>query len=87
MEWFEQLRQHFHCSGVKDGSPSTHTLQLELDEFIVCQKPMELLGEESKLCEIPITLESTELPTEDTKRFQVQYLLFRYYRRIFPFMG
>ncbi|XP_076197700.1 BLOC-2 complex member HPS3 isoform X2 [Aptenodytes patagonicus] len=63
--------------GVKDEGPSTHTLQLELDEFIICQKPVELLGEESKLCEIPITLESTELPTEDTKHFQVQYLLFR----------
>ncbi|KAM7108143.1 BLOC-2 complex member HPS3 isoform 2-T2 [Ciconia maguari] len=62
---------------VKDEGPSTHTLQLELDEFIICQKPVELLGEESKLCEIPITLESTELPTEDTKRFQVRYLLFR----------
>ncbi|XP_052661062.1 BLOC-2 complex member HPS3 isoform X2 [Harpia harpyja] len=61
----------------KDEGLSTHTLQLELDEFIICQKPVELLGEESKLCEIPITLESTELPTEDTKRFQVRYLLFR----------
>ncbi|NXO05173.1 HPS3 protein, partial [Rhinopomastus cyanomelas] len=59
------------------GGPSTNTLQLELDEFIICQKPVELLGEESKLCEIPITLESTELPTEDTKCFEVQYLLFR----------
>ncbi|XP_075572731.1 BLOC-2 complex member HPS3 isoform X2 [Pelecanus crispus] len=59
------------------AGPSTHTLQLELDEFIVCQKPVELRGEESKLCEIPITLESTELPTEDTKHFQVRYLLFR----------
>ncbi|XP_065530895.1 BLOC-2 complex member HPS3 [Lathamus discolor] len=63
--------------GVKDEGPSTHTLQLELDEFIICQKPAELLGEESKLCEIPVTLEYTELPTEDTKRFQVRYLLFR----------
>ncbi|KAM9279344.1 BLOC-2 complex member HPS3 isoform 3-T3 [Morus bassanus] len=63
--------------GAKDEGPSTHTLPLELDEFIVCQKPVELLGEESKLCEIPITLESTELPTEDTKCFQVRYLLFR----------
>ncbi|CAN8190275.1 unnamed protein product [Coccothraustes coccothraustes] len=63
--------------GVKDENPSTHPLQLELDEFIICQKPVELLGEESKLCEIPVTLESTELPTEDTKHFQVQYLLFR----------
>ncbi|NXT76126.1 HPS3 protein, partial [Zapornia atra] len=60
-----------------DGGSSTHTLQPELDEFIVCQKPVELLGEESKLCEIPITLESTELPTKDTQRFQVRYLLFR----------
>ncbi|KFO86742.1 Hermansky-Pudlak syndrome 3 protein, partial [Buceros rhinoceros silvestris] len=60
-----------------DEDPSNHASQLELDEFIMCQKPVELLGEESKLCEIPITLESTELPTEDTKRFQVRYLLFR----------
>ncbi|NWU57536.1 HPS3 protein, partial [Dromas ardeola] len=59
------------------GDPSSHISQLELDEFIICQKPVELLGEESKLCEIPITLESTELPTEDTKHFQVRYLLFR----------
>ncbi|NWH25333.1 HPS3 protein, partial [Grus americana] len=62
-----------------DVDPSTRTSQLELDEFIICQKPVELLGEESKLCEIPITLESTELPTKDTKRFQVQYLLFRHF--------
>ncbi|NXL08038.1 HPS3 protein, partial [Mesembrinibis cayennensis] len=69
--------QRAHRVSVKDEGPSTHNSQLELDEFIICQKPVELLGEESKLCEIPITLESTELPTEDTKRFQVRYLLFR----------
>ncbi|XP_071609056.1 BLOC-2 complex member HPS3 isoform X4 [Heliangelus exortis] len=63
--------------GVTDKDPLTQSLQLEVDEFVICQKPLELLGEESKLCEIPITLESTELPTEDTKRFQVRYLLFR----------
>ncbi|KFP05773.1 Hermansky-Pudlak syndrome 3 protein [Calypte anna] len=61
----------------RDKDPLTQSLQLEVDEFVICQKPLELLGEESKLCEIPITLESTELPTEDTKRFQVRYLLFR----------
>ncbi|NXY84725.1 HPS3 protein, partial [Alcedo cyanopectus] len=60
-----------------DRGSSAHSLQLDLDEFIICHKPVELLGEESKLCEIPITLESTALPTEDTKHFQVQYLLFR----------
>ncbi|KAK2538580.1 Hps3 [Columba guinea] len=64
-------------AGVKDEGPSAHALQLELDEFIVCQKPVELLGEESARCEIPVTLESTELPTEHTKRFHVRYLLFR----------
>ncbi|NXX39434.1 HPS3 protein, partial [Tricholaema leucomelas] len=63
--------------GLKDEGPSKDNLQLELDEFIICQKPVELRGEECKLCEVPITLESTELPTEDTKCFQVQYLLFR----------
>ncbi|KAM9378570.1 BLOC-2 complex member HPS3 [Phaethornis superciliosus] len=62
---------------VTDKDPLTQSLQLEVDEFVICQKPVELLGEESKLCEIPITLESTELPTKDTKRFQVRYLLFR----------
>ncbi|NXP71535.1 HPS3 protein, partial [Ramphastos sulfuratus] len=65
--------------GLKDEGPSKDNLQLELDEFIICQKPVELRGEECKLCEIPITLESTELPTEDTKCFHVQYLLYRHF--------
>ncbi|XP_048811423.1 Hermansky-Pudlak syndrome 3 protein isoform X1 [Lagopus muta] len=63
--------------GIKDEDLAAHSLQLELDEFVICQKPVELLGEESKLCKIPITLESTELSTEDEKHFQVRYLLFR----------
>ncbi|XP_021249845.1 Hermansky-Pudlak syndrome 3 protein isoform X2 [Numida meleagris] len=63
--------------GTKDEDLAIHSLQLELDEFVICPKPVELLGEESKLCKIPITLESTELATEDKKHFQVQYLLFR----------
>ncbi|XP_052542446.1 BLOC-2 complex member HPS3 isoform X5 [Tympanuchus pallidicinctus] len=65
--------------GIKDEDLAAHSLQLELDEFVICQKPVELLGEESKLCKIPITLESTELSTEDKKHFQVQYLLFRHF--------
>uniref|UniRef100_A0A8B9QDH1 HPS3 biogenesis of lysosomal organelles complex 2 subunit 1 n=1 Tax=Apteryx owenii TaxID=8824 RepID=A0A8B9QDH1_APTOW len=60
----------------RDEGPSTHTLQFESDEFVICQKPVELLGEESKLCEIPITLESTGLATEGTEYFQVRYLRF-----------
>ncbi|XP_048796413.1 Hermansky-Pudlak syndrome 3 protein-like isoform X2 [Lagopus muta] len=63
--------------GIKDEDLAAHSLQLELDEFVICQKPVELLGEESKLCKIPITLESTELSAEGKKHFQVQYLLFR----------
>ncbi|XP_065604335.1 BLOC-2 complex member HPS3 isoform X3 [Cyrtonyx montezumae] len=63
--------------GIKDEASATHNLQLELDEFVICQKPVELLGEESKLCKIPVTLESTELAAEDKKHFQVRYLLFR----------
>ncbi|OXB56975.1 hypothetical protein ASZ78_013602 [Callipepla squamata] len=63
--------------GIKDEDFATHNLQLELDEFVICQKPVELLGEESKLCKIPVTLESTELAAEDKKHFQVRYLLFR----------
>ncbi|NXA48948.1 HPS3 protein, partial [Nothocercus julius] len=63
--------------GMKDDGPSAHTVQLESDEFVICQKPVELLGEESKLCEIPIVLESTGLATEGSEYFQVRYLLFR----------
>jgi len=86
MELFEHLI-HFHCLGIKDEDLAAHSLQLELDEFVICQKPVELLGEESKLCKIPVTLESTELSTEDKKHFEVQYLLFRYYKCIFPCKG
>ncbi|NWX89526.1 HPS3 protein, partial [Nothoprocta pentlandii] len=63
--------------GMEDDGPSEHTVQLETDEFVICQKPVELLGEESKSCEIPIVLESTGLATEGTEYFQVRYLLFR----------
>ncbi|XP_010145648.1 PREDICTED: Hermansky-Pudlak syndrome 3 protein, partial [Eurypyga helias] len=63
--------------GVEEEDFSTHTSQFELDEFVVCEKPVELLGEESELCAIPVTLECTELPTEHTECFRVRYLLFR----------
>uniref|UniRef100_K7G8T0 HPS3 biosis of lysosomal organelles complex 2 subunit 1 n=1 Tax=Pelodiscus sinensis TaxID=13735 RepID=K7G8T0_PELSI len=51
--------------------------QLETDDFVICQRPMELLGEESRLCGILVTLESVALAKEDTECFQVRYLLFR----------
>ncbi|XP_048799209.1 Hermansky-Pudlak syndrome 3 protein-like [Lagopus muta] len=71
------LRMAHSRAGIKDEDLAAHSLQLELDGFVICRKPVELLGEESKLCKIPITLESTELSTEGKKHFQVQYLLFR----------
>ncbi|XP_077204826.1 BLOC-2 complex member HPS3 isoform X2 [Paroedura picta] len=50
--------------------------QPDCDDFVICQQPMELLGEESELCGIPVTLESTGLVGENP-HFQVQYLLYR----------
>ncbi|XP_034638029.1 Hermansky-Pudlak syndrome 3 protein isoform X2 [Trachemys scripta elegans] len=63
--------------GVKDEVPSVFSSQHESDDFVICQKPMELLGEESRLCGILVTLESTGLAKEDTEYFQVRYLLYR----------
>ncbi|XP_074860814.1 BLOC-2 complex member HPS3 isoform X2 [Carettochelys insculpta] len=64
--------------GVKDEVRSaSSSSQLELDDFVICQKPVELLGKESRLCGILVTLESTGLAKEDTEYFQVRYLLFR----------
>ncbi|XP_030430210.1 Hermansky-Pudlak syndrome 3 protein isoform X1 [Gopherus evgoodei] len=63
--------------GVKDEVPSAFSSQLESDDFVICQKPVELCGEESRLCGILVTLESTGLAKEDTEYFQVRYLLYR----------
>ncbi|XP_024624777.1 Hermansky-Pudlak syndrome 3 protein isoform X2 [Neophocaena asiaeorientalis asiaeorientalis] len=56
---------------------SNETLQLESDDFVICQKPMELLGEKSKQSGIAVTLESTGLADEKIKYFHVQHLLYR----------
>ncbi|KAL8187860.1 UNVERIFIED_CONTAM: hypothetical protein K2H54_057212 [Gekko kuhli] len=48
----------------------------DCDDFVICQQPVELLGEESELCGISITLESTGLVGENS-HFQMQYLLYR----------
>ncbi|XP_019388112.1 PREDICTED: Hermansky-Pudlak syndrome 3 protein isoform X1 [Crocodylus porosus] len=63
--------------GIKDEAPSAFSSQFESDDFVICQKPMELLGEESELCGISVTLESTRLNTEDAEHFQVCYILYR----------
>ncbi|KAM9696276.1 BLOC-2 complex member HPS3 isoform 2-T2 [Dama dama] len=56
---------------------SNDTSQLESDDFVICQKPMELLGEKSKQSGISVTLESTGLADEKIKYFHVRHLLYR----------
>uniref|UniRef100_A0A452QU06 Hermansky-Pudlak syndrome 3 protein homolog n=1 Tax=Ursus americanus TaxID=9643 RepID=A0A452QU06_URSAM len=56
---------------------SSETLQLESDDFVICQKPMELLGEKSSQSGISVTLESTGLADEKTKYYHVQHLLYK----------
>ncbi|XP_062988152.1 BLOC-2 complex member HPS3 isoform X2 [Elgaria multicarinata webbii] len=50
--------------------------QFESDDFVICQQPMELLGEQSRQCGITVTLESTGLVSEDSN-FQMRYVLYR----------
>ncbi|KAM5274885.1 BLOC-2 complex member HPS3 isoform 2-T5 [Hipposideros larvatus] len=56
---------------------SNEALQLESDDFVICQKPMELLGKKSEQSGISVTLESTGLDDEKVKYFHVQHLLYR----------
>ncbi|KAM6222190.1 BLOC-2 complex member HPS3 isoform 2-T2 [Rhynchocyon petersi] len=56
---------------------SNDASQLESDDFVMCQKPMELLGEKSKQSGVSIVLESTGLSDEKRKYFSVQHLLYR----------
>ncbi|XP_051012916.1 BLOC-2 complex member HPS3 isoform X2 [Acomys russatus] len=57
---------------------SNERSQLESEDFVICLKPMELLGEK---CEqqsgISVKLESTGLSDEKLKYLRVQYLLYR----------
>ncbi|KAM9190033.1 BLOC-2 complex member HPS3 [Dugong dugon] len=56
---------------------SNETSHLESDDFVMCEKPMELLGEKSKQSGVSVTLESTGLTDEKIKYFHVQHLLYR----------
>ncbi|KAJ7324795.1 hypothetical protein JRQ81_017815 [Phrynocephalus forsythii] len=57
--------------------------QLDPDDFVICQQPVELLEEESSCCGISVTLESTGLVNEEL-HFQMRYVL---YRRFAPDMS
>uniref|UniRef100_A0A452QU08 HPS3 biosis of lysosomal organelles complex 2 subunit 1 n=1 Tax=Ursus americanus TaxID=9643 RepID=A0A452QU08_URSAM len=64
------------CLAYSEAGDS-ETLQLESDDFVICQKPMELLGEKSSQSGISVTLESTGLADEKTKYYHVQHLLYK----------
>ena len=40
---------------------SNETLQLESDDFVICQKPIELLGEKSEQFGVSVTLENPSM--------------------------
>ncbi|KAM4864472.1 BLOC-2 complex member HPS3 isoform X1 [Urocitellus parryii] len=77
----ERVNHHSH----KTHTPVKHTeegtgnktSQLETDDFVICQKPMELLGEKSEQSGLLVTLESTGWADESTKYSHVQHLLYR----------
>ncbi|KAL1778324.1 Hermansky-Pudlak syndrome 3 protein isoform X1 [Sigmodon hispidus] len=56
---------------------SNEASQLESEDFVICLKPMELLGEECEQSGISVKLESTGLADEKVKYLSVQYLLYR----------
>ncbi|XP_013374079.1 PREDICTED: Hermansky-Pudlak syndrome 3 protein [Chinchilla lanigera] len=56
---------------------SNEMSQIESDDFVICQKPMELIGEKSEQSGVSVTLESTGLADEKIKYFHVQHLLYR----------
>ncbi|KAM4814887.1 BLOC-2 complex member HPS3-like isoform 4-T6 [Thomomys bottae] len=56
---------------------TTETSQLESDDFVFCQKPMELIGEKSRQSGMSVTLESTGLAEEKVKYLHIQHLLYR----------
>ncbi|XP_069474463.1 BLOC-2 complex member HPS3 [Ambystoma mexicanum] len=58
-----------------EAPPSTD----ELDEFVICQRPVELIGKESKSSRISVKLESTGLTEEGTIDYQLHYILYRYF--------
>nr|XP_033813686.1 Hermansky-Pudlak syndrome 3 protein isoform X2 [Geotrypetes seraphini] len=65
-----------HDEGPTNHTPPSPPCPLESDDFVICQRPMELFGEESRSSGISVTLESIGLTKEDLC-FQVQYILYR----------
>nr|BAC29524.1 unnamed protein product [Mus musculus] len=56
---------------------SNETSQLESEDFVICLKPMELIGEKCEQSGISVKLESTGLEDEKVKYLRVRHLLYR----------
>ncbi|XP_030072177.1 BLOC-2 complex member HPS3 isoform X1 [Microcaecilia unicolor] len=65
-----------HEEGLINQAPPSSPCPLDLDDFVICQRPMELFGEESRSSGISFTLESIGLAKEDVY-IQIQYILYR----------
>ncbi|XP_041126699.1 Hermansky-Pudlak syndrome 3 protein isoform X1 [Polyodon spathula] len=66
---------HYH-SGLMREAAQTDISQLEQDDFYVCQKNQELLGEEARECGVSVTLERTGMELE-AGDIEVSYVLYR----------
>uniref|UniRef100_A0A667I6E9 HPS3 biogenesis of lysosomal organelles complex 2 subunit 1 n=1 Tax=Lynx canadensis TaxID=61383 RepID=A0A667I6E9_LYNCA len=65
------------CLAYSEAGISNETLQLDSDDFVICQKPVELLGEKSSQSGVSVTLESTGLDDKTIKYYHIQHLLYK----------
>lgn len=63
--------------GKKDVLPLKSSHSLECEDYVVFDRPVELIGEECKSCSIVITPESTGLSVDPLTTFHISYLLYR----------
>ncbi|XP_009444939.1 BLOC-2 complex member HPS3 isoform X2 [Pan troglodytes] len=77
----ERVHHHSHKTNNRirrtEEGISNEISQLESDDFVICQKPLELLGEKSEQSGLSVTLESTGLADEKRKYSHFQHLLYR----------
>ncbi|XP_047420863.1 BLOC-2 complex member HPS3 [Sciurus carolinensis] len=77
----ERVNHHSHkthtpVNRTEEGTGSK-TSQLEPDDFVICQKPTELLGEKSEQSGLSVTLESMGWADGSTEYCHVRHLLYR----------
>lgn len=63
--------------GSKNGFVVTASHPLECEDFVMCQRPVELVGEDCKSCNIVVTPESTGLSADTQSHCLVTYMLYR----------